>query len=133
MAVPLATCAGDSLVYPPVPGLETSECYTVCARPVGGEWRSAFAWETACKAVRKKEDTYFDTLAGRIHADASFESDGIPRPVVPIIAEATGEILCTVRAAGESFTPRVYAQGKYTVNAVKDKPDTVVTKGVEVG
>jgi hypothetical protein len=43
------------------------------------------------------------------------ETDGVPRPVVQVIAESTGEILCTVRAAGESFTSRVYAPGRYTV------------------
>jgi hypothetical protein len=59
--------------------------------------------------------------------------DGIARPVVQVIAEATGKILYTVRAQTESFTPRVYAPGKYTVKAGKDKPDTVVAKGVLAG
>jgi hypothetical protein len=58
--------------------------------------------------------------------------DGIPRPVVQVIAESTGEVLYTVRAQTESFTPRVYAPGKYTIKAGRDKPDTVVAKGVEV-
>jgi hypothetical protein len=57
--------------------------------------------------------------------------DGIARPVVQVIAESTGEILYTVRAAGDTFTPRIYAPGKYTVKAGKDKPDAVVAKGVE--
>jgi hypothetical protein len=59
--------------------------------------------------------------------------DGIPRPVVQVIAETTGEILYTVRAVRDTFTPRVYAPGKYTVKAGKDRPDTVVAQGVEVG
>jgi hypothetical protein len=218
--------AADLLVYPPVPGLEASAHYKVRVRAVGGEWRSAFAWETACKAGGKKEDAYFDTLAGWTHAYVNFETDGaveveiarvngqairsaavhprrkasacsvvdgralvrldqpclvavdidgqmdaqdtgkgykgppihtvsifanpllagkphaqlppvkldgVPRPVVQVIAETTGEIRYTVRTQGDTFTPRVYAPGKYTIKAGKDKPDTVVAKGVEAG
>jgi hypothetical protein len=70
----------------------------------------------------------------KVHAQLPpVKLDGTPRPVVQVIAEATGEILYTVRAAGDTFTPRVYAPGKYTVKAGKDKPDTVVAQGVEVG
>ena len=32
-----------------------------------------------------------------------------------------------------TFTPRVYAPGKHTVKAGKDKPDTVVAKAVDAG
>ena len=32
----------------------------------------------------------------------------------------------------ESFKPHVEAPGKYTVKAAKDKPNSVVAKGVEV-
>lgn len=59
--------------------------------------------------------------------------DGTPRPVVQVIAESTGEILYTVRAQSDTFTPRVYAPGKYTIKVGKDKPDTVVAQGVAVG
>jgi hypothetical protein len=59
--------------------------------------------------------------------------NSIPRPVVQIIAETTGEILYTVRASRDTFTPRVYAPGKYTVKAGKDRLDAVVAQGVEVG
>ena len=57
---------------------------------------------------------------------------GIARPVVQVIAEATGEILYTVRSQTESFVPRVYAPGRYTVMAGKDRPDTVVAKAMLV-
>ena len=57
---------------------------------------------------------------------------GIARPVVQVIAEATGEILYTVRSQTESFVPRVYAPGRYTVRAGQDRPDTVVAKAVLV-
>ncbi|WP_206294403.1 glycoside hydrolase family protein [Humisphaera borealis] len=71
--------ADDGLVvYPPVPGLAASGHYKVRIRPVrpGGEWQTAFAWETACKAVDKKTDAYFDTLAGWTHAYVNFETSG---------------------------------------------------------
>ncbi len=57
---------------------------------------------------------------------------GVPNPVVQIIVEATGEILYTVRSQTESFVPRVYAPGLYTIKAGQDKPDTLIAKGVAV-
>lgn len=58
--------------------------------------------------------------------------EGVTDPVVQVIAEATGEILYTVRVQGGSFKPRVYAPGKYTIKIGRDKPDTVIASGVEV-
>jgi hypothetical protein len=80
--------AGQLLVHPPVPGLEASGHYTVRVRPVGGEWRSALAWETACKTIETKTDAYFDTLAGWTHAYVNFETDGA---VEVEIARANGQ------------------------------------------
>jgi hypothetical protein len=69
----------------------------------------------------------------KVHAYlAEVKLDGVANPVVQVIADATGDILYTVRSQTESFKPRVYAPGKYTVKAGKDKPDTVIAKGVEV-
>jgi hypothetical protein len=51
---------------------------------------------------------------------------------VQVIADATGEILYTVRSKTESFKPRVYGPGKYTVKAGKDKPDAVIASGIQV-
>jgi hypothetical protein len=56
-----------------------------------------------------------------LKAPAPFQS---PKKTSPIT-------LCTARAQTETFTPRVSAPGKHTVKARKDKPDTVVAKGVE--
>ena len=69
----------------------------------------------------------------KVHAHLpAVKLDGVANPVVQVIAEATGEILYTVRSQAVSFTPRVYAPGKYTVKAGKDKPNTVVAKGIGV-
>jgi hypothetical protein len=75
-----------------------------------------------------------DSNDGRkVHAHLpEVKLDGVSNPVVQVIAEATGEILYTVRSQTESFKPRVYAPGKYTVKAGKDKPDAVIAKGVVV-
>lgn len=72
LLLPLFTLhAGDDLVaYPPVPGLAASDHYQVRVRAVGGEWKSAFAWQTACKT----EKAYFDTLAGWTHSYVNFET-----------------------------------------------------------
>lgn len=49
--------------------------------------------------------------------------EGAVDPVVQVIAEATGDILYTVRIQGGRFQPRVYSEGKHTVKCGKDRPD----------
>jgi hypothetical protein len=69
----------------------------------------------------------------KVHAQLpAVKLDGMANPVVQVVAEATGEILYTVRSQTPSFTPRVYAPGKYTVKAGKDKPDAVIAEAVVV-
>lgn len=51
---------------------------------------------------------------------------GVERPVVQVVEEKTGEILYTIRAAGPTVQPRVFASGLYTVKVGRDKPDGVV-------
>jgi hypothetical protein len=52
-------------------------------------------------------------------------------PVVQVIAEATGEILYTVRIQGDRFQPRVYAAGKYTIKFGPDTPNAGKLEGLE--
>jgi hypothetical protein len=78
-ALAAAATGNDSLaVYPPVPGLAPSEHYQVRVRSTaaGAEWQNAFAWETACKTVKKGTDAYFNTLAGWTHTYVNFETAG---------------------------------------------------------
>jgi hypothetical protein len=56
--------------------------------------------------------------------------DGAARPVIQVVAEATGEILYTVRARSGRFQPRVYSQGTFTVKVGKDRPDGQTLKGL---
>jgi hypothetical protein len=68
---PLISHGAESLhVYPPVPGLAPSEHYSVRMRAIGGEWQSAFTWQTACK----KEPGYFEHLEGWTHTYVNFET-----------------------------------------------------------
>ena len=61
-----------------MPGLAASAHYRVRVRSAseGSGWQSAFALETVCKAVEKKTDAYFDTLAGWTHTYVNFETAG---------------------------------------------------------
>ncbi len=42
---------------------------------------------------------------------------GMTAPVVQVVEEKTGEIVYTVRARGDSFRPKVFAAGMYTIRA----------------
>ena len=50
---------------------------------------------------------------------------GIEDPVVQVIDEQLDEILYTLRIKGTSFTPKVFAQGSYTVRAGNQDTDTM--------
>jgi hypothetical protein len=59
---------------------------------------------------------------------------GVKDPVVQIVDEANGEIVYTLRIAGQSWRPHVFAPGKYTVRV--SEPETRrerVVKGVVAG
>jgi hypothetical protein len=52
-------------------------------------------------------------------------------PVVQVIDEGNGEILYTVRARGSRFQPPVFAPGRYTLKAGRDKPENLVFRSIE--
>ena len=52
-------------------------------------------------------------------------------PVVQVINESDKEILYTVRVQGRTFLPKVYSDGKYTVKAGKDRPDSFKKSGLK--
>ena len=58
---------------------------------------------------------------------------GNTAPVVQVQHEGTGEILYTVRAAGNRFRPPVYAKGTYTVRVGLNRPDQAEFKGQAPG
>ena len=51
--------------------------------------------------------------------------EGAERPVIQVIAEASGEILYTIRAPTNRFQPGVYSQGSFTVKVGRNRPDAV--------
>jgi hypothetical protein len=55
--------------------------------------------------------------------------EGMKNPVVQVVEEETGDVLYTVRV-GSVFQPHVFAPGKYTIRAGRDKPDGYTAKGV---
>lgn len=59
--------------------------------------------------------------------------EGIENPVVQVMAEGSGEILYTYRIQGDSFAPRVYAPGSYTVKIGREKPDEKLLTGLVIG
>jgi hypothetical protein len=52
-------------------------------------------------------------------------------PVVQVVEESSNEILYTIRIQGNTFLPKVYANGKYTVKAGKDRPDGFKKSGLK--
>jgi hypothetical protein len=53
------------------------------------------------------------------------------RPVVQVIADASGEILYTVRARSNPFQPAVYSQGSFTIKVGRDRPDGETLDGLK--
>jgi hypothetical protein len=57
---------------------------------------------------------------------------GMSDPVVQVIDESNGEIVYTLRIKGKSFRPKVFREGKYTVNVGELGTDKAKTlKGIE--
>ena len=53
-------------------------------------------------------------------------------PVVQVIGQADGEIVYTLRIKGKSFRPKVFKEGKYTLNVGELGTEKVKTiKGIE--
>ena len=51
--------------------------------------------------------------------------------VIQVMDEATGAILYTVRSPGDSFTPRVYTGGRFTVRVGVNRPDGIMLTGLK--
>ena len=58
--------------------------------------------------------------------------ENIEQPVFQVIAEETGEILYTIRTLTNTFSPPIYAPGKYTLKIGKDLPNLKEIKGLEI-
>ena len=53
-----------------------------------------------------------DTLGERIE---TIQAEGVDEPVIQVIAESDGEIVYTIRAKSDTYRPKVYRKGVYTV------------------
>jgi len=58
---------------------------------------------------------------------------GIARPVVQVVEEATGEVVYTLRIAGDSFRPKVFTVGAHTIRVGREQPGEKELKGVKPG
>lgn len=84
----------------------------------------------------------FDVLANYGRKAAAhlprLEVRGVENPVVEVIDEATGELVYSLRMAGQSWQPHVFAAGRYTVKISdpdggksKELPGLMATAGNE--
>ena len=53
-----------------------------------------------------------------------------PNQVVQVLDEKTGQVVYTLRIRGNSFRPKVFAKGKYTVK-VGEGEDRKTMKGIQ--
>ena len=56
--------------------------------------------------------------------------ENVKDPVVQVIDEASGEILYTVRVRGDSYHPRVYSIGSFTIRVGRDDPRIATLSGI---
>ena len=59
--------------------------------------------------------------------------EGAANPVVQVVAEATGEVVSSVRVTGNRVRPAVFAPGTYTVKVGRDRPDGATLTGLVAG
>lgn len=57
--------------------------------------------------------------------------EGASDAVLQVIEERTGDILYTIRTKGARHQPAVFAPGRYTIRAGRDKPEHEIAKNVE--
>lgn len=70
-----------------------------------------------------QENNYGRKAAGRL---PTVNVTGMTNPVAQVIDEATGEIVYTIRMNGSSFTPKVFAEGTYTLK-IGEQPGRMKT------
>lgn len=111
------------LVYPAVPGLPASTHYALRVRPAGGgkPWQPVFAWQTTCKTMVGKTDSYFSHLAGWTHTYVNFETS------VAVEVEITRTDGAPIRSAVAH--PRRHAR---TVTVVEGKVLVTLDKPCQV-
>ena len=53
-------------------------------------------------------------------------------PVVQVIEEKTGNVIYTIRIKGNTFSLKVFAEGKYTIVVGNQKEKTKTISGIEL-
>lgn len=102
----------------------TFECWPRFSAPDAGDRGQFPGWPVTVA---------MDANDGRAPAGwlPELEIRGAPDAVVQVVAEATGEILYTVRTPGPRFQPAVFAPGRYTIKIGRERPDGPALPGIE--
>ncbi|MEZ6141601.1 MAG: hypothetical protein R3B84_13600 [Zavarzinella sp.] len=94
----------------------TFECWPRFAKVSEGDTAQYPGWPMTVKAADndgRKVTGYLPTLEFKSIAD----------PVVQVIDNSSKEIIYTIRIAGKTFSPKVYANSTYTIRWGKDLPE----------
>lgn len=105
-------------------GTVTFECWPRFADVDDGDQAQFPGWPMTIRMEENDGRKPVGTLA-EIHI-ANCE-----HPVVQVIHEESGEILYTVRRPSNRISPKVYAEGTYTVKIGRDKPDGITLTGLK--
>jgi hypothetical protein len=104
-------------------GTITFECWPRFADVRDGDQAQFPGWPITLRM----QDNDGRQVVGRLPAPTL---DGVPRPVVQVIEEPSGEVLYTVRAPSDDFRPPVYSAGPHTVKLGRDRPDQKTVTGL---
>ncbi len=85
----------------------TSECWPRLSDPASGNGEYE-GWPITIKQI----DNYGRDAKAHL---PEIVVNGMEDPVIQVIDESSGEIIYTLRIKGQSFTPKVFAKGSYTV------------------
>lgn len=106
-------------------GTLTFECWPRFAKVSDGDSAQFPGWPITVNMT----DNDGREVIGRLPA---VNLDGVERPVVQVINEATEEVLYTVRAPESGFEPPVFATGSYTMKLGKNTPSEKTLKGIKI-
>ncbi|MDP1561024.1 MAG: hypothetical protein Q8M16_06480 [Pirellulaceae bacterium] len=102
----------------------TFECWPRFASVQDGDQAQFPGWPMTVDAAANDGRRVFGYLPTVV------ATDGI-QPVVQVIHEQTGETVYTTRSKSNSFQPRVYADGTYTIRVGLAKADELLAEGLK--
>jgi hypothetical protein len=104
----------------------TAECWPILSDPTGGAEAQYDGWPQTFSML---ENDPRDPVAHLPQLSVTGTTD----PMVQVVAEATDDIVYTLRIQGQTFRPPVYAEGGYTVRVGDDTDWRAARSGVRPG